>query len=81
MQERIEGIRVGVIHGPGGKIRPVWFDLNHRQHRVHQVTNSWRERCGETILIHFHVTDEGALYELVYNLTEGGWQLERIEAL
>ncbi|MBE9486663.1 MAG: hypothetical protein KAT62_07325 [Desulfuromonadales bacterium] len=81
MQERIEGIRVGVIHGPGGKIRPVWFDLNRRQHRVHQVTNSWRERRGETTLIHFHVTDEGALYELVYNLTEGGWQLERIEAL
>ncbi|OEU73155.1 MAG: hypothetical protein BA864_13235 [Desulfuromonadales bacterium C00003093] len=81
MQERIEGIRVGAIHGPGGKIRPVWFDLNRRQHRVHQVTNSWRERRGETTLIHFHVTDEGALYELVYNLTEGGWQLERIEAL
>ena len=81
MQERVEGIRVGVIHGPGGKIRPVWFDLNRRQHRVQQVTNSWRERCGETTLIHFHVTDEGALYELVYNLTEGGWQLERIEAL
>ena len=81
MREQIEGIRVGVIHGPGGRIQPVWFDLHRRQHRVQQVTNSWREKCGETILLHFHVTDEGALYELVYNLTEGSWQLELIEAL
>ena len=80
MQERLEGLRVGVIHGPGGKIQPVWFDLNRRQHRVQQVTNSWREQQGETTLLHFHVTDEGALYELIYNLTAGGWQLEQIES-
>ncbi len=81
MQETIEGIRVGVIHGPGGRIQPVWFELRRRQHRVQQVTNNWREKCGETTLLHFHVTDEGALYELVYNLTDGSWQLELIEAL
>jgi hypothetical protein len=81
MREQVENIRVGVIHGPGGRIRPVWFDLNRRQHRVKQVTNSWREKRGETSLLHFHVTDEGALYELVYNLTEGSWTLEQIEAL
>lgn len=80
MREQVEGIRVGVIHGPGGRIRPVWFDLNRRQHRVLEVTNSWREQSGETTLLHFHVTDEGALYELVYNLTAGDWRLEQIEA-
>jgi hypothetical protein len=81
MREQVEGIRVGVIHGPGGRIRPVWFDLNRRQHRIRQVTNSWCEQRGETTLLHFHVTDDGALYELVYNQTEGGWRLEQIEAL
>ena len=81
MRELIEGIRVGAVHGPGSRIRPVWFDLNHRQHRIQQVTNSWCERRGESSLLHFHVTDEGALYELIYNLTEGGWQLEQIEVL
>ena len=81
MDAEIEGIRVGVVHGPGGTIRPVWFDLNRKQHRVEQVTNSWRERRGATTLIYFHVTDGGTLYELSYNLTDVHWRLERIEAL
>jgi hypothetical protein len=79
--EVIDDIRVGVIHGPGGKIEPVWFDLKRRQHRIRQVTNRWRERRGSQIFLHFHVTDDGALYELVYNPTEGVWQLELIEIL
>lgn len=74
-------IRVGVIHGPKDNIRPVWFELNRRQHRIEQVTNSWRERRGNTPFIYFHVSDGGALYELTYNLLEGIWRLEQIEAL
>jgi len=81
MSDAIEGIRVGVVHGPGSKIKPVWFDLNNRQHRVRQVTNSWRERRGQTSLIYFHVTDGGTLYELSYNLTDACWCLEKVEAL
>ena len=81
MRKEIEGLRVGVVHGPGQRIRPVWFDLNRKKHSILQITNVWRDRCGETQLIHFHVTDEGALYELVYNLTTASWDLERIEAL
>ncbi len=76
-----ENIRVGVIHGPGGRIQPVWFDLNRRKHSIREVTNCWRERCGEVALLHFHVVDEGALYELIYNLDSGCWQLEQIESL
>ncbi|MEA3363949.1 MAG: hypothetical protein U9Q61_11870 [Thermodesulfobacteriota bacterium] len=81
MREIVDGIRVGVIHGPGGQIKPVWFDLQRRQHRIEQVTNSWRERRGDVPLIYFHVTDGGALYELVYSPTEAHWRLEQIEAL
>ena len=76
-----KGLRVGVVHGPGTRIRPVWFDLNRRKHSIQQITNVWTERCGDSQLIHFHVTDEGALYELVYNLSATHWKLERIEAL
>ena len=79
--EVVDDIRVGVIHGPAGKIEPVWFDLNRRQHRIRQITNYWRERRGSQLFLHFHVTDDGALYELVYNPTEGVWQLELIESL
>ncbi len=74
-------IRVGVIHGPGSRITPVWFDLKHRKHTIRDITNSWRDRQGETVRIHFHVTDKGALYELVYDLGATSWTLERIESL
>ena len=81
MPETKDGLRVGVIHGPGNAIKPVWFDLNRRKHRIREITNCWRERRGDTALLHFHVVDEGALYELIYNLTSGCWLLEQIESL
>ena len=74
-------IRVGVIHGPGSRITPVWFDLKRRKHTICEITNVWRDRQGDTVRIHFHVTDEGALYELVYNLGTTCWTLEQIEVL
>jgi len=75
------GIRVAVVFGPGVKIKPVWFDLNRKQHTIQQITNSWRDKKGETAFIHFLVTDESALYELVYNMADASWRLEQIEAL
>jgi hypothetical protein len=81
MQVEQQEIRVGVIHGPGSRITPVWFDLKRRKHTIREITNSWRDRQGATVRIHFHVTDDGALYELVYNLTDSTWRLEKIEAL
>ncbi len=33
---------------------------------------------GETVRIHFHVTDESAIYELVYDLGDTSWALEEI---
>jgi hypothetical protein len=81
MQLRSSDIRVAVVFGPGLKIRPIWFDLNRKQHTILQITNSWRDRKGETVFMHFHVTDEGALYELVYNMADASWKLEQIEEL
>lgn len=81
MEDCHENIRVGVVHGPGGQLRPVWFDLNRRKHSIREVTNCWRERRGTTEWIHFHVTDAGALYELSYNLDSGCWCLQQVEAL
>lgn len=81
MSEVVEDIRVGVIHGPGGRIRPVWFDLHRRQHRIQEITNSWQERRGQKLLIYFHVTDGGALYELVYSPLDRSWRLEQVEVL
>ena len=74
-------IRVAVIFGPDGRIRPVWFELKLRRHDVQTITNSWQDRRGATILWHFHVTDDGALFELIFNPGNATWQLIRIEAL
>ena len=62
-------------------MKPVWFELNRRQHLIREITNSWREKRGETSYLHFHVADDGALYELVYNMADAAWRLELIEAL
>lgn len=74
-------LRVGVIHGPGHRITPVWFDLKRHKHTIREITNVWRDRQGDTVRIHFFVTDEGALYELVYDLSATSWSLEQIEVL
>ena len=79
--ERIrEPIRIAAIFTPGQRLRPVWFDWRRRQHRVLETTYSWQEQVGETIFLHFAVTDGGALYELVYNTKDQNWRLEGIEA-
>jgi hypothetical protein len=74
-------IRVAVIFGPDGRIRPVWFELKRRRHDVRTITNSWQDRRGATISWHFHVTDDGALFELIFNPGSATWQLLHIEAL
>ncbi|PKN13392.1 MAG: hypothetical protein CVU69_01585 [Deltaproteobacteria bacterium HGW-Deltaproteobacteria-4] len=81
MQELCSDIRVAVIFGPEGRIRPVWFELKSRRHDVRTITNRWRERRGAVMQWHFHVTDDGALFELIFNPGAATWQLLRIEAL
>lgn len=79
--EVVEGIRVAAVHGPGGCVRPVWFELLRKQHRIVEVTNSWREKQGRDELVYFHVSDGGALFELVYKPAGLCWNLQLIEAL
>jgi hypothetical protein len=68
-------VRLAAIFEPGQPIRPVWFELNRRQHKVLQTTYRWQDRIGETELLHFTVSDGAALYELIYNLDEQNWTL------
>ncbi len=80
MLQRIrENIRVAVIHGPGTKVLPVWFDWRRQKHMVKEVTYHWRSRSGTGLILHYSVTDGTALYELVYNSTEQIWMLESID--
>lgn len=81
MLQRIrEYVRVAVIHGPGKKIRPVWFDWRRQKHDVKEITYHWRHRDGNDLILHYSVTDGTALYELNYNVTEQVWVLESVDA-
>ncbi len=75
-----ENIRVAAVFGPGNRLRPVWFDWNRKKHAVTEVTYTWRDRVGETTLLHFAVSDGTALYELTYNTAAQTWSLNSLEA-
>ena len=80
MARRGEPVRVAAIFEPGRCIRPVWFEHHRRQYRVVATTYCWREQEGETLFLHFTVTDGEALFELVYNLAAGTWTLKGQQA-
>lgn len=79
LQKIREHIRVAVIHGPGNRLHPVWFDWKRRKHAILEVTYHWRQNQGADVLLHYAVTDGSALYELIYNATRQVWVLESID--
>lgn len=72
-------IRIAVVFEPGKKARPVWFELNRRQHKITETTYHWKEQVGAATLLHYAVTDGDALYELIYNSQDQSWLLNGIE--
>jgi len=71
---------VAVIFAPGKRIRPVWFERHRRQHKVVEITYSWRAQTGDTHSLHFTVSDGEALFELIYNPGDGSWTLQDQQA-
>lgn len=73
--------RIAVIYEAGKRPKPVWFELNRRQHKVTETTYFWRDRTGDTPLMHYAVSDGEALYELVFNPKDESWTIQnhRIE--
>ena len=68
-------IRIAVIYEPGKRIRPVWFELNRKQHKVVETTYHWRDKIGEVYYLHYTVTDGDVLYELIFNPLDQIWTL------
>ncbi len=75
-----EKLRVAAVFEPGGRLRPVWFEWNRRRHMVRETTYVWKAMRGNAGLIHFAVSDEAGLYELVYNTSDQTWTLAGVEA-
>jgi len=73
--------RVAVIFGPDNRVKPVWFELNHRKHDVKEMTYHWRSNSGNTLLMHYAVSDGEALFELVYNSNDSTWFIAEQQAV
>jgi hypothetical protein len=74
-----EPIRIATIFTPGRQLKPVWFEWRRRKHTIQETTYTWKVTVGNTLMVHFSVTDGEALYELVYNTAEQSWVLNGIE--
>ncbi len=71
-----EPVRIAVVFQPGSRAKPVWFEMGRKQHRIARTTYFWKDRVGDAPLLHFAVvTEEEALYELVFNLTDQSWTI------
>ncbi|MBV5327541.1 MAG: hypothetical protein JZU65_07865 [Chlorobium sp.] len=69
-------IRIAVVYQDGVKPKPVWFELNRKQHKIARTTYYWKDRVGDAPLLHFAVVDEeDSLFELVFNSLDQTWML------
>lgn len=69
-------VRIAVVFRPGEKAKPVWFELNRKQHKIARTTYYWKDRLGGAPLLHWAVvTEDDALYELVFNALDQTWEL------
>jgi hypothetical protein len=51
-------IRVVVVYGEEGHIRPVWFVRDGRCYQVTSINHVWRDKVGRETLVFFSVSDE-----------------------
>jgi hypothetical protein len=73
---RGEPVRIAVVFQPGVKAKPVWFEINSKQHRIARTTYHWKDKIGDSPLLHYAVvTEDEALYELVFNTIDQSWLL------
>jgi hypothetical protein len=73
-----EKVKVGVVFKNGG-VSPKWFFYRGRKISIKEVTYSWKKKEGETIFLHFSVTDGVNLYDLSFEPEGLSWNLESVE--
>jgi len=58
-----------------GAVTPVWFSWLGRRYDIEEVTFTWEERCGRSLVRHFSVTDGANIFEIGYDSEKGAWKL------
>ena len=71
-------IKVGAVF-KNGAVLPRWFSCRGRKIDVKEVTYTWREMAGESLFLHFSVTDGANVYDLSFQPENLSWSLEAVE--
>ena len=58
---------------------PQWFGYQGRKIAIKEITYSWKEKRGESMFLHFVVTDGINLYDLSFQPEQLSWHLEAVE--
>lgn len=74
-----EPVAVAVVFS-NGSVRPRYFLWNGKKIAVDSVSFMWRTMVGATHILHFTVTAQRTLYELVFDTKALVWKLEQAEA-
>ena len=59
-------------------VRPTWFLWKQRRYPIKEVTQWWRTKEGQAIILHLGVTDGSTCFELTFNQHTLVWHLASI---
>ncbi len=62
-----------------GNVFPRWFRYRGRKIDVQEVTYAWKETEGQSLFLHFSVTDGSNVYDLAFQPESLSWNLEAVE--
>lgn len=79
MQPVAEKVKVAAIFAPGSSVRPVWFEWRRRKHAVTEMSYFWKDQYGESLRLHFAVSDGSNLFELMFDTSNQIWTLVGVE--
>ncbi|MDD2752843.1 MAG: hypothetical protein PHN59_06890 [Candidatus Omnitrophica bacterium] len=60
------------------KIYPRAFTWKNKEYKIEKITYQWQERCGKEIICFFSVYSGTNLYQISFNNTSFGWQMDKI---
>ncbi len=60
------------------KAYPQIFVWKNQEYKIKNITYNWQERSGEAMINYFSVSTGSDLYQISFNNTTFGWQLDKI---
>lgn len=74
-----EPVKVGVVFGDNGGIKPKWFIRNRNRVDISKINYRWKTKEGRKTIYRFAVSDGVNVFELSYNQEDSKWELTAID--